>query len=502
MVAQAMVLDAHNSGQLTVNCTPPSGHAGSVSGVVTDGVSGVAPPVSLVELTQPGVGPVLAGTDVNGLYAFLGLPPGAYSLRVLAPNYSPAVHDPVIVNAGQHTEVNIRLVPPVPLGAVAGIVKDALTGDAIPSRVVLTLAQNGEPLPSLGIARPPEGSFFIHAVPTGTYTFSAVALGYQPFRLDNVVVPLGATVFLEVPLMSLRPDEAGTVRGTVTLAGLPVPGVLDPPLVEVSLLQGDAVVASVVPDAVGRYLIDGVPQGTYALLGSFSFLSVRRDDVEVTGGLDTTVDLEIASPLPLGNISGVVTNAISGEPVSGASIQFILRLDLNRDGIPDIVEPFTLAVSGSDGAYTTRVLAGTQTLAAVAPGFAPHTETDAVIVAGQNTVVDFWLSPLENRPPFAAACWVDLGGGLVCLDPNSATVVPFTAVQLDGRQSGDLERHSLSYSWRLAATPARSAAAISDPTSVEPTLFVDLVGDYRVCLTVTDSLGLTSDEACVTVHVA
>lgn len=104
--------------------------------------------------------------------------------------------------------------------------------------------------------------------------------------------------------------------------------------------------------------------------------------------------------------------------------------------------------------------------------------------------------------PTAVACWVDLSGLLVCSgDPNVSSVTPEVTVQLDGLQSTDPDLDALFYDWRLAARPAGSAATISDPSIPTPTLFVDVVGSYPVCLTVTDTTGLVSPEACVTVYV-
>ena len=99
------------------------------------------------------------------------------------------------------------------------------------------------------------------------------------------------------------------------------------------------------------------------------------------------------------------------------------------------------------------------------------------------------------------ACWVDSEGTTICVDPNMAYVPPGVTVQLDGRQSSDPDGQGLSYSWRIAKVPVGSIASISDPASAMPTVSVDILGDFLVCLAVTNDAGLTSTETCVTIHV-
>jgi hypothetical protein len=108
----------------------------------------------------------------------------------------------------------------------------------------------------------------------------------------------------------------------------------------------------------------------------------------------------------------------------------------------------------------------------------------------------------ENlNAPTAVACWQTPGGTLVCADPNTETVPPLATIQLDGRQSSDPDGQSLSYAWRIASAPAGNTATITNPNSARPSLFAQLAGDYRICLTVTDTSICTSNEACITMRV-
>ncbi|NWG14601.1 MAG: DUF11 domain-containing protein [Acidobacteria bacterium] len=73
--------------------------------------------------------------------------------------------------------------------------------------------------------------------------------------------------------------------------------------------------------------------------------------------------------------------------------------------------------------------------------------------------------------------------------PNQTVAVGAT-VMLDGSGSTDVDGDPLTYSWSFGSLPPDSNAAISNPTSVNPTFVVDRHAEYVVQLIVND--GLTS----------
>ena len=80
------------------------------------------------------------------------------------------------------------------------------------------------------------------------------------------------------------------------------------------------------------------------------------------------------------------------------------------------------------------------------------------------------------------------------------TATTGATVHLDGRASGDADGDALTYRWSLTTRPAGSAAALDDPTAVQPTFVPDLAGDYVAQLIVNDGVvdGI-ADTAVITV---
>ena len=77
------------------------------------------------------------------------------------------------------------------------------------------------------------------------------------------------------------------------------------------------------------------------------------------------------------------------------------------------------------------------------------------------------------------------------------TVFVNDTVQLDGSGSSDLDGDPLTYAWSLFNMPSGSAAALSDPTLVNPTFVVDRPGDYTLELVVEDGLAQSTPDTVV-----
>jgi uncharacterized repeat protein (TIGR03803 family) len=100
----------------------------------------------------------------------------------------------------------------------------------------------------------------------------------------------------------------------------------------------------------------------------------------------------------------------------------------------------------------------------------------------------FRLVPAPNLPPTAIA------------SADQTLVFVDDVVTLDGSASTDPDGDDLAYVWTLTNIPRGSAAEFTDPETAHPTLRPDISGDYKVSLTVTDSLGAECESA-VTVKI-
>ncbi|MCH8198169.1 MAG: VCBS repeat-containing protein, partial [Proteobacteria bacterium] len=78
------------------------------------------------------------------------------------------------------------------------------------------------------------------------------------------------------------------------------------------------------------------------------------------------------------------------------------------------------------------------------------------------------------------------------------SVIRGNPAQLDGSASNDADNDPLTHRWALVSVPAGSAAALSDPAAVSPTLTTDLAGLYVAQLIVSDG-ALDADPDTVVV---
>ncbi|MFN7131862.1 MAG: PKD domain-containing protein [Myxococcales bacterium] len=113
----------------------------------------------------------------------------------------------------------------------------------------------------------------------------------------------------------------------------------------------------------------------------------------------------------------------------------------------------------------------------------PDESTGAIVITGtdpENTTVEIPLKGRVNRAPIALVD--DVGNG-----------APGATIQFSGKNSQDPDNHTpLQYAWKLKSYPLGSRAAPTPKDTPETSLTMDLPGQYRMELTVKDSLGCLS----------
>ncbi len=173
--------------------TPPPGERGSISGIVTDSLTGNPIPNARVTACGPSCG--WAITNENGEYIIENLIPGEYRVTANAMNYFPKRYpEMVTVSPNQNTpNIDFQLVrrfmpPPRGTGSISGVVLDSLTNQPIANAQVVAMLLLGRRPRIIGRAITNEnGEYIIENLPTGDYIVIARAFNYYPKRYPELV---------------------------------------------------------------------------------------------------------------------------------------------------------------------------------------------------------------------------------------------------------------------------------------------------------------------------
>lgn len=132
-----------------------------------------------------------------------------------------------------------------------------------------------------------------------------------------------------------------------------------------------------------RHLLDGTAVDVEDLSCGGT---VTNNNVYGQGRLDVHAAVEKAARGVTGVLTGTVTDAVSGEPVEGATVT--LGGPSGPVGLP--------RTSGADGRYTMPVTVGDYTVSVSSPAYATRT-ADASVTGGATTTADFALAAREGR---------------------------------------------------------------------------------------------------------
>lgn len=175
-----------------------------------------------------------------------------------------------------------------------------------------------------------DGTYSLTGINPGQYTVTANASGFQE-GVVGVKASNNQTTTVNFALLS----NPGTTTGTVTDANttLPIAGAL----VEVTL--NDEVIFSTFTDGAGNYTILDVPPGFYVMLAHAATYQTGIVGANVQPNMTTTVDFALLSNP--GTIAGNVTDANTGQPIVGATIDVSLNNEVIFSTLTDIVGNYT-----------------------------------------------------------------------------------------------------------------------------------------------------------------
>ncbi|OCC14685.1 Outer membrane protein [Dissulfuribacter thermophilus] len=289
-------------------------------------------------------------TDTGGHYSLLNIPPGDYTLRFEAPNYNPAEVSVSIPEDGTtvHDQVLELILNP---GILEGYVKDSVTNATI-SGAYISLknttceAQSG-----------PDGSFRIQCEP-GEHTVRIEKERYRATE-ETISIPNGGTLRKDFKISPFA-RLTGSVKDSVL--GLAILGA-----------NVRACGFQTLTDQNGLYELY-IPAGNCTVEASKYGYKTAQNTVSISWGDDRQIDFQLE---PSATIRGLITDSITGDPLSGAIIK---------------AGPYS-AQSGIDGKYAFKVLPGDYSVNATRYPCYQSSNTTISIIENQSATLNFKLDP-------------------------------------------------------------------------------------------------------------
>jgi protocatechuate 3,4-dioxygenase beta subunit len=359
----------------------------------------------------PGPPTILRTTHTNeeGEFGFDGLSAGHYVIETELEGYFP-VREEIELGPGEHRHITIRLQMRDAVGAVAGVVSDALTG--MPIRGAIIQIEGIATL--VPILTNEHGEYAFDGIPVGERKISAFKFGYE-FQEKTALIEAGKRAMLDFELEPVPMPPPGAIVGQVTNAanGEPLGGVrvdyirLPHPIGEIDERSPDFsapdpvsfdLIDFVTTNEEGRFGIDGLRPGAYQLWFRKDGFQSEGRIVEVESGaiVEVAVELQPFVP-PMGAIFGRVVDADTEAPIKGAFIWVVPDGAIVIAGLaPAIV--LGQAETDADGRYVIDGLpAGELRVYAAAEGYR-QAHRSIRLEPGHELRVDFALQPIDMRP--------------------------------------------------------------------------------------------------------
>ncbi|MEQ8768640.1 MAG: carboxypeptidase regulatory-like domain-containing protein [Planctomycetota bacterium] len=267
-------------------------------------------------------------SDEIGEFAFHGLVPGQYILRVLSDGYLESWSDPIAVrDTGEPATIVVRLSPG---GAVQGVV---LGADGQPESGALLMTMSSERPQGRGTTDV-NGEYWIGGLPPGNHSLIKLGFGSSEGGATGMMGGFNMRPFsiqgTETITVDFKPEAGatGVLRGVVQFRGRPIQGAR----VQVGRdgNGGDFLrsARSGVTNEDGRFEIPYLAEGHYLITVD----APRESGYESSGQTFFEVDIafgeitETVLDLPMATLSGIVVDKDSAQPLRG------VRLNLSRAG--------------------------------------------------------------------------------------------------------------------------------------------------------------------------
>lgn len=341
-----------------------SAATGAIDGTVTDSVTHLPISGALVEAVKGGQVRYSDTTASDGTYSLPNVKTGNYTLVISAPGYRTQTVG-VKVKNNQTSTVDIELVANG--GTIDGTVTD--TSSTPISGATIEIFQGTDLIQTAitdGV-----GFYSVPNLSPGNYIVEASAAGFQKQSI-GATVQAGATTTVDFALMTNPGSISGTVTDVVTTN--PIAGAL------VQVFNGSIVVGSADTDGSGNYTISDLAPGNYAVAASADGYQSKIVGASVTGGATITVDF--ALEIPPGTIEGTVTEATTGNPIPGATINVFQGVTLVASVLTD-----------SNGQYSISEFAPGDYLVTANADLHQQQVKAGTVTANATTTIDFALDP-------------------------------------------------------------------------------------------------------------
>jgi protocatechuate 3,4-dioxygenase beta subunit len=298
---------------------------GSISGLVQD-TNGNPLSSAFIEVNYNNTVMFSTLSGVDGTYSITAVAPGSYVVHAHDPGYQFSSIGALILS-NQNTTLNFTLAPDP--GNLSGVVRDSAS-NPIPSALVEINYGN---IVLFSTVTSSNGSYQFFGITPGVYSIHAHSPSYQSGIKDNVAIFSDQTTTLNFSLL----QNPGTVQGNVSLGSSDAVGAA------VELNQNNIVVARVLTDINGNYLLNGVAPGSYLMHAHYPGYFVGLASIIVAEGGSVTQNFTLVASSHL-SISGSVFDFDTESQLPGAFLELYTQFDSKYVYIDTVV-------STSNGTY-------------------------------------------------------------------------------------------------------------------------------------------------------